>query len=179
MNWILTALILLQATMDDPAAVVRSVTLWGNLAHIAQVRGPFDTYWEKQVGVMSVGCQNDFVVLGRAANTWDAAFASVPPNAIVGPYSGVLTLKARAHDDVAMAGVQVRLDGANLGPELTQAPAVVWDVQQVWNSAGVPNGIHTLCAVARDTSNNIGRGLAFVFRVDQGQPTISQEIKIP
>src|SRR5262245_51966690 len=43
-----------------------------------------------------------------------------------------------------VAGVQFKLDGANLGGEDTSAPYSV-----SWNTAGASNGTHTLSAVAR------------------------------
>jgi hypothetical protein len=45
---------------------------------------------------------------------------------------------------ITVAGVQFKLDGANLGGEDTSAPYSV-----SWNTAGVANGTHTLSAVAR------------------------------
>src|SRR6266478_6571090 len=47
---------------------------------------------------------------------------------------------------LTVAGVQFRLDGANLGAEDTTAP---YSVQ--WNTTSASNGSHTLSAVARDT----------------------------
>jgi hypothetical protein len=46
---------------------------------------------------------------------------------------------------LTVAGVQFKLDGANLGAEDTSAPYSV-----SWNTATVGNGTHTLSAVARD-----------------------------
>src|SRR5690349_17105852 len=46
---------------------------------------------------------------------------------------------------LTVAGVQFKLDGANLGAEDTSAPYSV-----PWNTASVGNGSHTLSAVARD-----------------------------
>ena len=62
---------------------------------------------------------------------------------------GVVAVTATASDDVAVAGVQFRLDGIPLGPEDGSAP-----YSFSWNSALVPNGGHVLTAVARDAANN-------------------------
>ena len=43
------------------------------------------------------------------------------------------------------------LDGANLGAEDTTAPYSI-----VWDTTSVPNGPHTLTAVARDPSEQRG-----------------------
>jgi hypothetical protein len=63
--------------------------------------------------------------------------------------SGQTTLSADASDDVAVAGVQFKLDGANLGSEDTSAPYSVG-----WDTTKVANGQHTLRAVARDAAGN-------------------------
>lgn len=63
--------------------------------------------------------------------------------------TGQITVTANASDNVAVAGVQFQLDGANLGSlEMTAPFSVAWDTTQV--SAGS----HTLTAVATDTSGN-------------------------
>jgi len=48
---------------------------------------------------------------------------------------------------VGVVGVQFKLDGANLGVEVTSAPYTL-----SWNTATASNGQHTLTAVARDTA---------------------------
>ena len=58
-----------------------------------------------------------------------------------------VTVSANATDNVGVAGVQFKLDGANLGAEDTGAPYSV-----VWNTTTIPNGTHTLTAVARDSA---------------------------
>ena len=63
--------------------------------------------------------------------------------------SGTVTLTATATDNVGVAGVQFKLDGANLGAEDTTSPYSV-----SWNTTTVANGTHTLTAVARDAAGN-------------------------
>ena len=65
--------------------------------------------------------------------------------------SGSVTVSANASDNVGVAGVQFMLDGAPLGAEDTAAPYSI-----SWNSTAVPNGSHTLTAVARDAAGNKG-----------------------
>ena len=63
--------------------------------------------------------------------------------------SGTVTVTADASDNVGVAGVQFKLDGANLGAEDTSAPyAVSWDTR---TSA---DGSHNISAVARDAAGN-------------------------
>jgi chitodextrinase len=63
--------------------------------------------------------------------------------------SGTVSVSASASDDVAVAGVQFKLDGNSLGAEITSPPYVV-----SWDSKLGANGSHTLTALARDSSDN-------------------------
>ena len=63
--------------------------------------------------------------------------------------SGTLTITATANDNVGVAGVQFKVDNTNIGAEDTAAPYSV-----SWNSTAVPDGTHTLKAVARDAAGN-------------------------
>jgi hypothetical protein len=56
-----------------------------------------------------------------------------------------VTVLANASATVGVAGVQFKLDGSNLGAEVTSAPYVT-----SWNTTLAPNGAHALTAVARD-----------------------------
>ncbi|MCX8194611.1 MAG: Ig-like domain-containing protein [Candidatus Micrarchaeota archaeon] len=88
--------------------------------------------------------------------------------------NGTITITATASDNVAVAGVQFKVDGANLGSEDTTAPYSV-----VWNSSSVSPGQHTISAVARDTSNNTATATivvnvaAEVPPADTTPPTVS------
>src|SRR5207245_237316 len=64
--------------------------------------------------------------------------------------SGTITVAARATDNVGVVGVQFKLDGANLGAEVTAAPYSI-----SWNTTTAANGTHTLTAVARDAAGNV------------------------
>jgi hypothetical protein len=62
--------------------------------------------------------------------------------------SGTVTVSASVSivGSLTVAGVQFKLDGANLGGEATSSPYSV-----PWNTTTASNGSHTLTAVARDT----------------------------
>ena len=60
-----------------------------------------------------------------------------------------MTVSANAADNVGVAGVQFKLDGANLGAEDTASP-----YSASWNTTTATNGSHTLTAVARDAAGN-------------------------
>src|SRR5262249_29575766 len=56
---------------------------------------------------------------------------------------------ANASDNTGVAGVQLQIDGTNLGPELTAAPYT-----RPWDTTLVPLGTHTITAVAPDATGN-------------------------
>ena len=90
---------------------------------------------------------------GRERGERRAAADTTPPTvAITAPAAGATVSRhasrstASASDNGTVAGVQFKLDGANLGAEDTTAPySISWDTF----SAG--NGPHTLCARSRAT----------------------------
>src|SRR3989338_2915587 len=71
--------------------------------------------------------------------------------------SGTVTISANASDPSSpsgqatsgMAGVQFKLDGANIGAEDTTAPYSL-----AWNTTTATNGTHNIRAVARDAAGN-------------------------
>ncbi|HSC90581.1 MAG TPA: LamG-like jellyroll fold domain-containing protein [Gaiellaceae bacterium] len=96
--------------------------------------------------------------VGPASNEASATVGSsdtTPPTVSVtapaagSTVSGTVSVTASASDNTSVAGVQFKLDGANLGAEDTSAPYSV-----SWNTTTATNGSHTLTAVARDPSGN-------------------------
>ena len=81
---------------------------------------------------------------------------TVPPTAVItapasgATVSGTINVTASAADNVGVAGVQFKLDGANLGAECTLPPYSV-----PWNTATASGGSHVLTAVARDAAGNV------------------------
>ena len=80
---------------------------------------------------------------------------SPPSVTIASPSSGAtvsrtIDVVATASDDVGVAGVQFRLDDADLGAEDTEAPYSV-----PWDTTTTSDGSHTLTAVARDAAGNV------------------------
>lgn len=90
------------------------------------------------------------VAVGSGGGDTSAPSVSInAPSPGSGALSGTVLLTAAAADNVAVAGVQFRLNGANLGPEITAAP-----YSMSWDSTGAANGTHNLAAVARDAAGN-------------------------
>src|SRR6185437_10218275 len=83
---------------------------------------------------------------------------------------GTITVSATASDNAAVAGVQFKLDGNNLGAEVTTTP-----YQVSWNTTGAGNGSHTLTAVARDSSNltTTSAPVAVTVSNDTTPPTVA------
>jgi hypothetical protein len=82
-----------------------------------------------------------------------------------------VTVSATATDNVGVAGVQFKLDGANVGAEDTSSPYSI-----SWNTSGTTNGTHTLTAVARDAAGNSKTSTAITVTVNNGDttaPTVS------
>jgi hypothetical protein len=80
--------------------------------------------------------------------------------------TGGITVSANASDDVGVAGVQFRLDGAPLGSEVMAAPySIAWDTSTAANAA------HSLTAVARDAAGNSTVSAVVSVTVTNGDTT--------
>ncbi|MEI9912560.1 MAG: Ig-like domain-containing protein [Bacteroidota bacterium] len=66
-----------------------------------------------------------------------------------GTVSGTISITANANDNVGVAGVQFKLNGANIGAEDISSP-----YSYSWNTLTTANGSYTLTAVARDAAGN-------------------------
>jgi len=88
------------------------------------------------------------VLMGSTADTTPPTVSLSAP-ASGASVTGLVTVAANASDNVGVAGVQFRLDGASLGAENTSAPFGV-----SWTTTSAANGSHTLTAVARDAAGN-------------------------
>jgi probable HAF family extracellular repeat protein len=93
------------------------------------------------------------------------SITSPASGAIVG---GVTPVYASATDATGVAGVQFKLDGANLGPEVIAAPYVT-----LWNTTFSAGGTHVLSAVARDGSGVTGTAAPVNVTVDNVPLSVS------
>ncbi|TMK43228.1 MAG: hypothetical protein E6G55_12625, partial [Actinobacteria bacterium] len=117
---------------------------------------------------------------GNLATSVDVTFTTAAPPDTTPPtvsitapaagatVSGTITVSASATDNVGAVGVQFKLDGVNLGAEVTSAPYTL-----SWNTATASNGLHTLTAVARDAAGNTATTAAVSVTVDNAPPVIS------
>ncbi len=87
------------------------------------------------------------ITINNADTTAPNASVTSPVNGAT--VAGNITMTASATDNVGVAGVQFRVDGANVGTEDTTSP-----FSRVWNSTSVANGSHVISIVARDAAGN-------------------------
>jgi len=88
------------------------------------------------------------IVTGSATDTTPPTVSITAP-AAGATITGAITVTATATDNVGVVGVQFKLDGANLGSQVTTTPYSV-----SWTTTSATNGSHTLTAVARDAAGN-------------------------
>lgn len=102
---------------------------------------------------------------------------SVPPTGAVttpsGTVSGTVSINVNATDNIAVAGVQVLLNGQPLGLEDTASP-----YQLAWNTATVPNGAYTLSARLRDFAGNIRTTTAVNVQVSNALDTAPPTLRL-
>lgn len=79
--------------------------------------------------------------------------------------SGVRQISASSADNVAVSGVQFKLDGLDLGAQDRSAPFTM-----SWDTATVGSGIHILTAEARDTAGNSATSAPVTVTVSNGPP---------
>lgn len=84
--------------------------------------------------------------------------------------SGTVSVAANAADNVGVAGVQFKLNGVNLGAEITAPPYIL-----SWNTTSVVNGMHVLSAVARDAAGNQTSAQNVSVTVSNGTTIISPD----
>jgi hypothetical protein len=112
---------------------------------------PAGTYYYAVVALDATGNSSppSNVVVATLVSDTTAPTVAISAPAGGSTVTGVITVSATASDNVGVAGVQFRVDGAALGAEDTTSPFSV-----SWSSAGASNGTHVLTAVARDAAGN-------------------------
>jgi len=134
------------------------------------VAAPYVTLWNTTsygsgTHLLSAVARDAAGVTGTAAPVLVTVDNFPPSVSITAPtsgamVSGTITVSASATDDVGVVGVQFKLDGRYLGPELSTGPYAI-----SWNTASVSNGLHTLTAVARDVAGNTSTSKAVTVHV--------------
>jgi len=93
--------------------------------------------------------------------------AVTAPSALAVVSGAAVAVTGTASDNVAVAGVQFKLDGLPLGAEDTSSPFAV-----TWDTSLVSNGTHTLTATARDAAGNLATSAGIVVVVTNGGDTV-------
>src|SRR5437899_3466048 len=115
----------------------------------------------------SVGSETVCMLVVTVANDTTPPMVSMTAPAAGSTVAGTVTVSASATDNVGVVGVQFKLDGANLGTEVTAAPYTT-----SWNTTLAAIGVHTLTAVARDAAGNTATAPAVSLTVVR-KPTIT------
>lgn len=98
---------------------------------------------------LTVGPTMSFRTLVPPPDTTPPTVVMVRP--LAGNVAGVVVVEATATDNHAVASVQFRVDGVDLGePDATAPYSISWDTN------AVSDGPHTITAAARDAANNVG-----------------------
>ena len=114
-----------------------------------------------------VGTPANFSLTNAAADT-TAPTVSITAPAAGSTVSVTVTVSANASDNVGVAGVQFKIDGTNLGAEVTSAPYSI-----SWNTTTASNGSHALTAVARDAAGTQAVSPAVTITVSNSAVTSS------
>jgi len=121
--------------------------------------------WPSVIGAYIAG--NEIIGL-----TSGGALDAIPPAVSISSptsgstISGTITISADASDNIGVAGVQFKLDSANLGSEDTSSPYSI-----SWNTAGTSNDSHSLTATARDAAGNETTSSVVSITVDNADIT--------
>ncbi|HKV42898.1 MAG TPA: carboxypeptidase regulatory-like domain-containing protein, partial [Blastocatellia bacterium] len=145
-----------------------------------------DTYWvqEQNGAIPSSGTSVSINDTAPARDMFNVAAVEIlagqgvsdttPPTvSMAAPAPGVtagnlLTVWANASDNVAVAGVQLILDGAPFGSQITTPPYSI-----TWDTSTVSSGTHTWAAQAVDSSGNTATSSPVSFTVDNsGNPAV-------
>jgi len=108
---------------------------------------------------------SQLTVTGGATPDTTAPNVSITSPTAGATVSGTVNVTANATDNIAVTGVQFKVDGANIGAQDTTAPYSV-----SWNTATYSNGSHSITAVARDAAGNTKTSTAVAVTVNNANP---------
>lgn len=182
----------INAEPTDPA-MIWDIPLTSGLAERTvswRGNGTFDSaQYVPKVFTLASGTHT-LIVRGREANTQLGTITITPTDrppgdttaptvSITAPANNAtvsgsaVTVSANATDNVGVAGVQFKLNGADLGAEDTSAPYGV-----TWNTTSVADGTHTLTAVARDAAGNQATSTPLSIIVSNSAPVTPPTVTV-
>src|SRR5215472_6372161 len=130
--------------------------------------------------VHSTDSENVAAVSGDFTFSTSAAKSTTPPTVQISSplagatLSGIANITATASDSVAVTGVQFKVDGANVGPNLSTPPYIY-----ALNTNSIANGSHSLTAVATDEAGNTASSPAIPFLVSNTVASPVVSISVP
>jgi hypothetical protein len=181
----------LSATATDTVGVVGVKFVHSGTNHADVLIGaedtvsPYSIVWNT-IGVANGIHQIEAIARDAAGNVATSSVASVTVNngttttdtiapvvSITAPLAGATVsgtttaVSVNATDTVAVAGVKLKLDGVQVGTEMTTAP-----YNFAWDTTAATNGTHLLTAEARDAAGNIGTSTAVSVTVNNATTTV-------
>lgn len=125
-------------------------------------------------GALSVSGDFTFTTAAGAPPEISTGPGSFPIVVIMNPQMGALlsgsvTVSANATAGSGVASVQFLLDGGNLGPAMTAGPFTF-----LWHTPAIPDGPHTLAAVAADAAGRSATSPILAITVDNVPPVITE-----
>jgi methionine-rich copper-binding protein CopC len=125
------------------------------------------------------GVGNVFTTAGTTVTVSNSADSTNPTVRITQPLAGAsiggqAALQALATDNLAIAGVQFKVNGVNVGAEDTVAPYRI-----SWDTSGLAGGAYQVVAVARDLAGNLTSSAPVSVTVDSTAPTVTAQTPAP
>jgi hypothetical protein len=170
---------------------------WGNLLPTIAYAVNHNISGAAAAGARLTGATNYSTMINSTTNVY-GGFASTPTWGIVpisasstpppttsvsvtspssgATVSGTTTVAASASSTAGVAGVQIQLDGANVGSQLATAPYSL-----SWNTTSAANGVHSLTAVVQDGLGNLTTSAAVSVTVSNAStgPAITSIASFP
>ena len=151
--------VLVSASASDNVAVAGvKFLLDGDPLGVEDTAAPYELSWQSTTSgngahvltaiardaAGNVATSNTSVMVSNDFEPPTIALTAPSPGIFV---NGTVTVTATASDDIGVAGVQFKLDGALAGAEDVDPP-----YELSWNTGPVADGLHTWTVVARDAS---------------------------
>jgi hypothetical protein len=134
---------------------------------------------------LNSGTLYHYQVISGAASSSDFTFTTASPPDLTAPEISIsspaqganvsgsnVAIQAIASDNIGVVGVQFKLDGINLGTEDISYPYSI----AAWDSTTVPNGSHTITAVARDAAGNSKESAVIAFTVSNSAQGLALDV---
>jgi hypothetical protein len=125
----------------------------GTAKYTSSVAPAYPLLVDASINAVGAAVQNA-VIGGTTGGSAPPTDTTPPTITLTGPasgatVSGTVTVSATASDNVGVTGVLFKVGSTTIGAEDGSAPYAV-----AWNTTTLPNGVHTLTALAKDAAGN-------------------------